>query len=89
MGSARVLSAISLTLTLAAGCRSHDKPKGRYDGIDGGYTIREECDMPVLDCYDRCRKRGASVTCIGCCRDQRFLCDMKQTHSFESCDSAP
>jgi hypothetical protein len=87
MNSINVLVAAGLVLTLAAGCRSRDKPKGRYDGLDGGYVIREECDMPVLGCYDRCYKREASITCIGCCRDQRFLCDTQQKHSFESCDA--
>ena len=86
----RLLLAVGLICTFGSGCRSREKPKTRFDGLDGGAPpLREECDMPAVDCYDRCHKRKASVTCIGCCRDQEFLCDTQQAHSFDACDSAP
>ena len=82
-----ILMIAGFAFLFGAGCRTRPQKKSRYEDIDGGYVIREECNMPVLDCYDRCYKREASVTCFGCCRDKRFLCDMQQPHSFESCDS--
>jgi hypothetical protein len=80
------LIAASLLLTMDSGCHSREKAKNRYDSIDGGYILREECSVSSMNCYDACFKREASVTCGGCCRDQRFLCDTQQKYSFESCD---
>jgi hypothetical protein len=82
----------ALFLACCTGCRTietNENRKSRHDGLDGGYVAREACDMPTATCYDRCVKRSASVTCVGCCRDQEFLCDTAQKHSFEICDSAP
>jgi hypothetical protein len=83
-----VLLSAGLIVTLSIGCRPREKSKGRYDGLDGGFTHREECDMACLDCMDRCDKRKASLACAGCCRDQEFLCDTGQKHSFEYCEGA-
>jgi hypothetical protein len=84
----RPVLAAAVLLLLGAGCRSREKPKGRYDGVDGGYTMREECDVPSSNCHRSCIKREASLACTGCCRDQRFLCDTGQKHSFEYCEGA-
>lgn len=72
-----------------AGCNAREKPKGRYEGVDGGYTLRKECNVPSMNCHRQCFERDASDTCSGCCIDQRFLCDTGQQHSFESCKDAP
>ena len=74
-----------VVIVMGAGCRSHEKRSSRYDTIDGGYVARKECYRPVDDCWSDCEKRNASRTCVGCCRDQEFLCDTDQPHSFESC----
>lgn len=81
--------ALGLVLLLGAGCHSREKPKGRSDGLDGGYTLRKECNVPSMNCHNDCFRRDASDTCSGCCIDQRFLCDTGQKHSFESCRDAP
>jgi len=78
-----LFAALSIT-----GCR-RDKLKGRYDEIDGGYVPIEACDAPTVACYDDCVNRKASVTCVGCCRDQRFLCDTGQVSAYESCTAVP
>lgn len=71
------------------GCRERPKHKSRFADVDGGAPpFREECMASTLDCFDKCYKRQASVTCIGCCRDQDTLCDMQQKYSFEYCDTA-
>lgn len=88
MANISPLITIGMALLLGLGCRTDDKPqKTRYDEIDGGYVMREECNLPAIDCHKDCIKRDASITCTGCCRDQRFLCDTRQPHSFESCRS--
>jgi len=75
-----------LVLMFGAGCRTREKPKGRFDGIDGGFTPRSECNVPSMNCYNGCFRRNEGPICTGCCYDQRFLCDTQQPHSFESCD---
>ena len=88
MKSIHVPVVAGLILALIAGCRMRDKRKGRFEGWDGGVPpLREECTMPAENCYDACSKRKASITCVGCCRDQRLLCDTQQPHSFQSCES--
>jgi len=89
MVAVRGLFIFGLVLAVGAGCRTREKRKSRYEGLDGGYVQREQCDMPAVGCYQKCSKREASDACIGCCRDQEFLCDTGQKHSFESCESAP
>ncbi|WP_272458158.1 hypothetical protein [Polyangium jinanense] len=77
---------LSAGLVLLAGCSPREKKKGRYDAYDGGVPpFREECIVPGDNCYRDCHDREASVTCVGCCRDQDFLCNTQQQHSFESC----
>jgi hypothetical protein len=81
-----LLVTVGLILMLGASCRPREKPKGRYDGLDGGYILREECNAPTNKCHRGCYDRDDGPICSGCCRDQRFLCDTQQPHSFESCD---
>jgi hypothetical protein len=81
------IASLVLILVTGAGCRSREKRKSRYD-IDGGYITRKECFRPIDDCWTDCETRFASRTCVGCCRDQQFLCNTQQPHSFESCKSA-
>ena len=76
-------------LVMGAGCQTSDKPDARRERVDGGYTLRDECDAPSMNCHNACFQRKASATCGGCCRDQRFLCDTQQPHSFDSCATAP
>lgn len=72
------------------GCRPEERPKRRYPSLDGGvFAPRKECNKPSFACYDNCAKRDASVTCDGCCFDQRRLCDTLQPYSFESCNDTP
>ncbi|WP_272458402.1 hypothetical protein [Polyangium jinanense] len=79
-----------LILVFGAGCPSGEKRKGRFDGFDGGIPpLREECNTPAESCYQSCEKRKASITCIGCCRDQRLLCDTLRPHFFDACEGAP
>ncbi|MRG90713.1 hypothetical protein [Polyangium spumosum] len=87
MNPVPLLLIASLILGLGAGCRTRPTKKNRYEGLDGGYVMRPECDLPSDACFEKCYKRKASVTCFGCCRDRRFLCDTQQPHSFESCDN--
>jgi hypothetical protein len=84
-----VLVLAVLLAILGAGCRTRPKKKNRYEGLDGGYIMREECNIPSINCHDSCYKRSAGIICAGCCRDQSFLCDTQQDHSFESCESVP
>ena len=73
---------------LCASCHSREKPRNRYDAIDGGYIMREECNVPSMNCHNDCLERKASLGCTGCCMDQRFLCDTGQTYDFEYCKGA-
>lgn len=84
-----LLLIVGLILVLDAGCNSSEKNRGRSESLDGGYTLREECNVPSMNCYNGCFKREASDTCTGCCYDQRFLCDTGQKYSFESCKDVP
>jgi hypothetical protein len=78
-----------LLLVFGLGLRCSDRKKrSRYDGIDGGRQLLEECNKPADDCYVRCWNRSASDACNGCCWDQRFLCDTHQPHDFAYCDGA-
>lgn len=74
---------------LGASCSPREKRKSRYEEVDGGYVTRKECLRPIDDCWTDCETRNASRTCIGCCRDQQFLCNTQQPHSFESCKGVP
>jgi len=76
-----------LALGLGAGCRERPKKKNRYENLDGGRQLLEECNKPAEDCYSRCFKREASDSCMGCCWDERFLCDTHQPFSFQHCDA--
>ena len=78
-----------LVPVVVAGCRTRPQKKNRYEGLDGGYTPRQECDMPSIDCHDGCYKRNAGIICAACCRDQGFLCDTQQPYNFAYCESAP
>ncbi len=88
----KVLSIMFLSALIASpvpGCRLREKPKSRFADVDGGVPLaREECTKQTLDCFNKCAKRQASAGCIGCCRDQDYLCDMQQKYSFEYCDGA-
>lgn len=83
-----VLARAGLILALGVGCNSSEKPKNRFDGLDGGYVQREECSAPSMNCHYDCVRRDASLGCTGCCLDQRFLCDTGQQHSFDHCKDA-
>jgi len=89
MRAIRLLLVGVVVLAVGVGCRTRETRKSRHEGLDGGYVAREACDMPTATCYDKCAKRHASISCIGCCRDQEYLCDTGQEHTFDSCDSAP
>lgn len=78
---------VALSVFIAIGCTPHEKGKNRFDGVDGGApAAREECTTQTLECFNKCAKREASPVCIGCCRDQDYLCDMQQKYSFTYCD---
>lgn len=84
-----VLYAVSFAIVLCC-CRQREQQKSRFADVDGGPPPdREECKEQALDCADKCYKREASVTCIGCCRDQDTLCLMQQKYSFAYCETAP
>lgn len=80
------LVASGLVFVLLTGCDTGKEPKRRWDG--GAPPLREECNLPSANCHDSCIKRDASITCAGCCRDQRLLCDTQQPYNFQYCDSA-
>lgn len=79
--------AIIPIMMVGADCGSREK-KSRYDSVDGGYILRDECNAPTDTCFEDCFRREASITCAGCCREQRFLCDTQQKHSYDHCKSA-
>lgn len=84
----RILLCVAVVVVLVVGCRKREKRRHRWEGVDGGAPPeREECTTQTLECSDKCYKRGGSVPCHGCCRDQGYLCDMQQKYSFESCES--
>jgi hypothetical protein len=89
---ARIFSIAGIVFVLVAGCRTGDpkKEKSQWDGyFDGGIPeLPEECIITGNNCFQDCYHRKASRTCVGCCRDQDFLCVTKQPHSYESCRSA-
>ena len=91
MKTLHILVTAGLILMLGAGCRPEKKVKRRYPSLDGGtYVPRKECNTPSFNCYEKCAQRQASsMSCGGCCFDQRRLCDTLQPYNFESCDSAP
>jgi hypothetical protein len=67
------------------------KKKGhqsRYDTLDGGYVMREECLQQTDKCWEDCFTRNASIVCGGCCREQFFLCNIHEKYSFEHCKTA-
>ncbi len=85
----RLLVAIVAVQFLGFDCGSRKKEKNRYSGLDAGYVMLDECDPPADDCFMDCYNRSASVTCNGCCFDQRFLCDTKQVHDWGQCKGVP
>ena len=64
------------------------KHKSRYDAVDGGYIMREECLKQTDTCWEDCFKRDASIVCGGCCREQFFLCNIQNKYSFDHCKTA-
>jgi len=90
MNATRILLCAASLAIAICGCREREKQKSRFADVDGGRPLdRKECEVQTLDCYDKCYRREASVTCIGCCRDQDHLCRMKQDYSFGYCETAP
>jgi hypothetical protein len=90
MKTFRILLCAVCLVVLVIGCKKPKERTYRWQSVDGGLPPdREECTVQIVDCSDKCRKRGASITCIGCCRDQDALCLMQQKYSFEYCDTAP
>jgi hypothetical protein len=84
-----IMFAAVLVASPIPGCRQKETQKSRFADVDGGAPPdREECRVKTLECFDKCVKREASAGCIGCCRDQDYLCDMQQKYSFEYCDGA-
>jgi len=73
-----------------SGCQTGEKKKkkSRYDVVDGGYVMGEECMQQTDKCWEDCFKREASITCGGCCRDQFFSCNIQEKYSFDHCKSA-
>lgn len=86
LGTALLFALVS-GCVIGSDCRSNKKRNSRYDNIDGGYVMREECFLQSDACWIDCETRNASTTCVGCCRDQYFLCNTQQPYSFESCKS--
>ncbi|MBK9265384.1 MAG: hypothetical protein IPM54_37065 [Polyangiaceae bacterium] len=87
MKTARIFLLVTFVVVLIPGCRPREKGKNRFDDVDGGAPpAREECTVQALDCFSKCAKREASPVCIGCCRDQDYLCDMQHKYSFDHCD---
>ena len=84
-----VIVVATSVVIVAASCSPQEQHKSRYETVDGGYVTRKECLRPIDDCWTDCETRNASRTCIGCCRDQQFLCNTQQQHSFESCKGVP
>ena len=88
----KLFPAMLLAVLIASpipGCRQREKHKSRFADVDGGAPPdREEFIVQTLDCFNKCVKREASAGCIGCCRDQDYICDMQQKYSFEYCDGA-
>jgi hypothetical protein len=71
------------------GCRQKENQPHRFADVDGGPPPdRKECEAQTLECFDKCYNRQASVTCIGCCRDQDALCRMQQKYSFAYCETS-
>ncbi len=72
------------------GCQTEPKgkTKSRYDTVDGGYVMREECLQQTDKCWEDCFNRNASIVCGGCCREQVFLCNTQKNYSFEHCKTA-
>jgi hypothetical protein len=86
MHALRVLALIVLG---SLGCGTDKKRNERAERWDGGIPpVTPECSALADPCWADCFKRKASITCGGCCRDQQFLCDTQQKHSFEYCKSA-
>lgn len=84
-----VFAASVLFASPVPGCRPKGEHKSRFADVDGGVPPeREECKVKTLVCFDKCVKREASAGCIGCCRDQDYLCCMDKKYSFEYCDGA-
>ena len=88
MKTRHILHFAAFLAILVIGCGKREKRTHRFEGVEGGAPpAREECTVQTLDCFDKCYKREAAATCIGCCRDQDYLCDMQQKHSFEYCET--
>lgn len=77
-----------LSGSILTGCPSDKKRKTMYDSVDGGYILRDECNVPADLCWEDCFRREAGITCGSCCRDQRFLCDTQQKYSIDHCKTA-
>lgn len=80
-----VLATAGLMLMFGTGCGPGEPPTQHRDG--GTLIGRESCDVPSMNCYNSCFKREAGLTCTGCCRDQRRLCDRAEKYAFETCES--
>lgn len=78
---------VGIAVLVVNGCNPQEKRTYRFDVGDGGPPPdRKECEEPTLACFSKCAKREASPVCIGCCRDQDYLCRYRQKYSFDHCD---
>ncbi|MBK9263943.1 MAG: hypothetical protein IPM54_29580 [Polyangiaceae bacterium] len=82
---APVIVIASLLLMVGSDCREREKPKKKYEDVDGGHIQRKECSEPGYECHKSCYDRQASPACTQCCRDQRYVCDTGHKADFESC----
>lgn len=76
----------SFFLMLGSDCREYEKPKKRWEGIDGGPIMRPECKEPARKCLMSCVDRDASPACTRCCIDQNYVCNTGHKADFESCE---
>lgn len=89
MKTIRIVLLVGAFFFFLVGCRTRNQRKSRFEGWDGGApAVTMECLVPTNSCFDSCKKREAGINCIGCCRDQQLLCDIKKPYSFESCETA-
>jgi hypothetical protein len=78
----------SIFVMVGSDCREREKPKKRWEDVDGGIVMRPECDEPGGQCLMSCVKRDASPACTRCCIDQDYVCNTGHKADFESCEGS-
>lgn len=82
---ALVIVIASLLLMVGSDCREREKPKRRWEGVDGGVVFRAECRDPFYYCEKDCYERKASPACDRCCLDEDYLCQLGRQHDYSLC----